>query len=233
MRNKLLLVDDDQEVLEINKHFFEEEGYLVAIASSAKQALAYMKKNTFSCIVLDVMMPEIDGFTFCKTIREYTDVPIIFLSGLVTEDDKIKGLTLGADDYMTKPYSLRELSIRIQNNIRRYQVSKQANHDSSVLNFPPLSIDLVGHKVFWNNEEIALSNKEFMLLHYLASRAGETCTYEDIGSKVWGSYLDSDRRSIMVNVSRLRKKLEASTGQDNIIESIWSKGYTFTLKNRN
>lgn len=232
LRHKLLLVDDDKEVLQINKEYFEDKGYLVATASSAKEALAYMKKNTFACIVLDVMMPETDGFTFCKSIRQYSDVPIIFLSGKVSEDDRIEGLTIGADDYMTKPYSLRELAVRIEINIKRHEASKKTTTNSSLLEFPPMSIDLINHKVLWEDEEIPLSNKEFTLLHFLAKNAGNACTYEAIGKEVWGSYSESDRRSIMVNVSRLRKKLETHTGLDNIIESLWSKGYSFTLKKK-
>lgn len=230
MKYKLLLVDDDREVLGINKSYFEEEGYLVATASSAKEAMAYMKKNTFSCIVLDVMMPDVDGITFCKTIRKESDVPIIFLSGKAEEEDRIKGLLLGGDDYLTKPYSLRELSVRIGLHIRRHEASRKASpSSSSLLEFPPMVINVLSHKVFWNGEEIPLSNKEFELLHFLASKAGETCTFEEIGEAVWSSYIDSDRRSIMVNVSRLRKKLESYTCLDHIIESVWSKGYRFTL----
>lgn len=229
MKHKLLLIDDDKEVLAINKTYFEQEGYLVAAASSAKEAMSYMKKNTFSCIVLDVMMPNIDGFTFCKTIREHRDIPIIFLSGKVEEKDRINGLLLGADDYLTKPYSLRELSLRIGLHIRRHEASHKTTTTSSLLEFPPMVINLMSRKVFWNEEEIPLSNKEFELLHFLASKAGEPCTFEEIGQAVWGSYIDSDRRSIMVNVSRLRKKLEMYTSLDQIVESVWSKGYRFTL----
>lgn len=230
MKDKLLLVDDDTEVLELNKRYFSDAGYAVATASNAKNALAYLKKNTFSCIVLDVMMPEMDGMTLCKEIRKQSDVPIIFLSGKATENDRIDGLLLGADDYMTKPYSLRELEARIKVNIRRHNASKQTTDNSSVLSFPPLSIDLVAHKVSWDEDEIPVSNKEFDLLHFLASHADKVCTFEEIGNAVWGSYLQSDRRSIMVNVSRLRKKLENYTGETNHIESVWSQGYMFKGK---
>lgn len=230
MKEKLLLVDDDVEVLELNKHYFSDAGYAVATAHNAKEALSYIKKNTFSCIVLDVMMPEMDGLTLCQKIRNQSDVPIIFLSGKASENDRIGGLLLGADDYMTKPYSLRELEARIKVNIRRHNATKQTAQNSSVLSFPPLSIDLVAHKVSWADKEIPLSNKEFDLLHFLASNAGQVCTFEDIGTAVWGSYLESDRRSIMVNVSRLRKKLENYTGETNHIESVWSQGYTFKGK---
>ncbi|CDE44124.1 two component system response regulator [Clostridium sp. CAG:411] len=230
MKHKILLVDDDTEVLEMNKSYFEDAGYLVAIAASAKEAMRYIKSNTFSCIILDVMLPETDGFTFCKTIRSFSDVPIIFLSGKVTEEDRITGLLSGADDYMIKPYSLRELAARIEVNIRRSQQMKAKEDNSSVLEFPPLCIHLLAHKVTWQETDIPLSNKEFDLLSFLAQNVGKTCTFEEIGTAVWGSYLDSDRRSIMVNVSRLRKKLETYTGCSTLIESVWSKGYCFKSK---
>ena len=232
MKQKLLLVDDDSEVLAINKEYFENAGYLVATATSAKEALAFMRKNNFSCIVLDVMMPNVDGFSFCKIIRKNSDVPIIFLSGKVEEDDRINGLLLGADDYMTKPYSLRELSARIEVNIRRHDATKKKDvNNTSLLEFSPLTIDLMAHKVTWNDQDIPLSNREFDVLQYLASNAGKECSFEEIGKAVWGGYIERDRRSIMVNVSRLRKKLETYTKADDLIESVWSKGYRFTKVN--
>lgn len=228
--HKLLLIDDDTEVLGINQKFFSDAGYSVTTAASAKEGLTLLKKHHFSCIVLDVMLPDIDGFQACENFRAISDVPIIFLSGCVTEDDRIKGLMSGADDYMIKPYSLRELAARIEVNIRRHTISKKATKDTSRLEFPPLSIDLLSHKVLWDREEIPLSNREFELLHLLATRPGQAFTFKEIGEHVWGSYLENDRRSIMVNVSRLRKKLEKYKGLENLIESVWSKGYRFTGK---
>lgn len=189
-----------------------------------------MKKNTFSCIILDVMMPEINGFSACKKFRTISNAPIIFLSGRADEEDRIKGLTIGADDYITKPYSLRELAIRIEIHIRRYEANNQTKQELSVWEFPPLTIDIIKRKVYWNDEPISLSNKEFDILKTLAEKPGETFRFDEIGNAVWGDYLESDRRSIMVNMSRLRKKLQNYEGLENIIESVWSQGYRFTGK---
>lgn len=225
-KHKLLFIDDDNNVLLINKQFFLDAGYAVATATSAKKGISLLDKHSFSCIILDIMMPELDGLDSCKIIREKSDVPLIFVSGKISEEDRIQGLLLGADDYVTKPYSLRELAARIEANIRRYQSINQKVKDSSVLNFPPLSLDLINHKAFYNNEEeIPLSNHEFVLLQLLATKPEEAFSFEEIGYKVWGSYLDSDRRSIMVNISRLRKKLDNYEGLQDIIQSVWSKGY--------
>lgn len=230
-KHKLLFIDDDNKVLFLNKQYFLDAGYAVATTTSAKKGIALLSKHNFSCIILDVMMPELNGLDSCKIIREKSDVPIILLSGKTSEDDRIEGLLLGADDYITKPYSLRELAARIEVNIRRHQSVNKKVKDSSVLEFPPLSIDLIDHKAFYNNkEEIPLTNREFALLQLLSTKPGEAFTFEEIGSKVWGSYLETDRRSIMVNVSRLRKKLDDYEELGNIIQNVRAKGYKLCPK---
>ncbi|MBQ3600666.1 MAG: response regulator transcription factor [Lachnospiraceae bacterium] len=232
MKHRLLLIDDDKDILIMNKKFLLKEGYNVVAVVTAKDGIAFLKKYDFSCVILDVMMPDTDGFATCKRIRELTDIPIIFLSGKASEEDKIQGLLTGADDYITKPYSLRELSARIEVNIRRYQSVKEKVKDSSILSFPPLSINLIEHKAYWNEEEIPLSNREFDLLHLLSTKPGEAFSFQEIGNKVWGSFLESDRRAIMVNISRLRKKLDLYEGLEDIIESVWSKGYRLLPRNK-
>lgn len=230
---KILFIDDDKDVLDINHKYFRQKGWQVLSATSAKEGYQFIKSFNPDCIILDVMMPEINGFSACKTFRNITNVPIIFLTGRVSEDDKIQGLLLGADDYVTKPYSLRELAARIESNIKRHQaisaLSVQSANDF-ILHFPPLSIDINAHKAFYNNEEILLSNREFELLLFLAEHNNKPVTFEAIGQKIWGSFSDSDRRSIMVNTSRLRKKLDQYNGLENIIETVWSKGYKFNYK---
>lgn len=232
---KILLIDDDAEVLDINKKFLMKEGYQVAASTSAVKALSVLKKQPCDCIVLDVMMPEMNGFDACAKFREFTDTPIIFLTGKSSEDDRINGLMLGADDYIVKPYSLKELSLRIQALMRRRQVSvnaAKAPAPSTMLSFPPLQMDTIEHKVYCNDEEIALSNREFSLLHLLVSNPEKTITFEEIGTKIWGTYAEADRRSIMVNTSRLRKKLEAYPELDGMIETVWSEGYKFIPKKK-
>ncbi len=230
---KILLIDDDAEVLEINKKFLMKEGYHVAVSTSAAKAIPIIKKYPCDCIVLDVMMPELNGFDACAQIRSFADIPIIFLTGKSAEEDRIHGLMLGADDYIVKPYSLKELSLRIQALMRRRQLAQNASRTpvpSTRLSFPPLLIDTMEHKVYCNEDEIPLSNREFSLLLLLASNPEKTITFEEIGTKIWGTYTEADRRSIMVNTSRLRKKLESSPELDGIIETVWSEGYRFIPK---
>ena len=225
MNYNLLLVDDDKEVLEVNAGYFTQLGYRTASASDAQKALQLLDSFMPDCIILDVMMPGLDGFTALPLIREKTKAPVIFLTGKGTEDDKISGLLLGADDYVVKPYSFRELEARIQVVIRRYQTIEQKK--DNVLEFPPLRIDLINHKVYCKTEEINLSNREYQLLQMLAASPGETFTFEQICKAIWGTYLDSDRKTVMVTASRLRRKLGEYPGLADCVETVWSKGYKF------
>lgn len=224
--SKLLLVDDDTEVLSLNKQYFQKMGYEVKIATNAKSGFHIIKNFNPDCIVLDVMMPGIDGFQAARKIVELTNAPFIFLTGKASKIEKLKGFHLGADDYLVKPYSLQELSARINVILRRY------HHlvSSTTIKYSPLSIDLVHHKAFYNQEQIPLSNREYELLFHLVSNPNTTLTFEDLGKLLWGTYTNSDRRSIMVIVSRLRKKLEAYIGLSNFITTLWSEGYQFTPK---
>lgn len=226
--SKLLLIDDDKEVLTINAKFFRNLNYTVKICSNAITALKHIEEYNPDCIILDVMMPQMDGFQACEKIRQISNAPIIFLTGKDTEDDKIQGLLLGADDYMIKPYSLRELEVRIQVLIRRYQGFHP--QDNTTLSYPPLTLQIVQHKAFYCEEEILLSNKEYELLFLLASNPNKVFTFEEIGNTIWGEYFESSRKTIMVTASRLRKKLEAYPEIENYIETVWSKGYKFNTK---
>lgn len=223
----LMLIDDDKEVLTINSKFFQKKGYEVSAYSSATQAIKALSTIQPDCIILDVMIPELDGFQAFPKIRELTQAPVIFLTGRTDENDKINGLLLGADDYMIKPYSLRELEVRIMVQLRKNNITNNKN----LLNFPPLSIDITSHKVYYNEkEEIILSKREYELLYLLATHPRETLTFSFIGDTLWETPSDSDRRTIMVIASRLRKKLSSYSGLENLIETVWSQGYLFTPK---
>lgn len=224
----ILLIDDDKEVLKINAKYFIQDGYTVKAATNAKAAYKLLEDYTPDCIVLDVMMPGVDGFRACTELKEMCQAPVIFLTGRDSEDDKVQGLLLGADDYMIKPYSLRELSARIQVLIRRY--NNTCTVSSSILTYPPLRLELNSHKAFCDNEEIPLTNKEYDLLHLLAASPNTVFSFEDIGQAIWGQYIESDRKTIMVTVNRLRKKLGIYPALCHSLETVWSKGYQFTVK---
>ncbi len=222
---RILMIDDDAEVLEINRKFFEENNCEVKVADKAKAGLELVKSFKPDCILLDIMMPEMDGLTLCKEIRKKTSVPVLFLSGRISENDKIAGFEAGGDDYIEKPYSLKEVYARIQVHVRRNSAAKSKISSNMIIDLDPFVINLESHKLFYNEEEIILSNKEYDLMLFLAQNAGKLITFEEIGLKLWGVYSENDRRNVMVNVSRLRKKIEAQTGVDNLIETVWSQGY--------
>lgn len=224
---RVLLIDDDREVLNVNGEFLKGKGFVVDVAESVHHAVGCIRKARPDCIVMDVMMPDVDGFEGLRIIRALTDSPILYLTGKTDEADRIKGLSIGADDYIVKPCSLQELSLRIAINIRRQKTIE--NNKSGVLEFAPLKIELMEHRTFYGNEEIALSNREFDVLVFLAKHKGEVVTFEQIGKEILGTYLDSDRKNVMVNVSRLRKKFEGYVGLENMIETVWGKGYRFKV----
>ncbi len=226
----LLFVDDDAEVLDINEKFFKEQGYNVITTANPLECIALMKSKKPDCVVLDVMMPGMDGYTLCKEIRKISSTPIIFLTGKSSEDDKINGLVTGGDDYIIKPFSLKELKARIDVILRRVTMMKSEKNTSGQLKFGNLTIDKMAHKALFKGEDLALTNREFDVLVFLAERPGDEVTFEELGKALFGYYDDADRRSVMVNVSRLRKKMELDFELENMIETVWSKGYKFVAK---
>ncbi len=225
----LLLIDDDEEVLTINRKYLTGEGYTVHTASDPLKGIALAKKSNPDCIILDIMMPGANGYQVCQKIRTISDVPIIFLTGKSTEDDKINGLLTGADDYIVKPYSLRELKARIDVLLRRFSKTK-VPADNHTLQIQNLTIDKIAHKALFKGNDLCLANREYEVLLYLAEHPNQDVTFEELGSALFGSYQESDRRSVMVNVSRLRKKFEGNYELENMIETVWSKGYRFIKK---
>lgn len=221
---RILLIDDDREVLQINGEYLRKKGFDVFLSASVKSACSVLKKHAVQCVVMDVMMPEEDGFEGFKQIRRLTDAPVLFLTARTQEQDRIRGLMLGADDYIVKPCSLEELSLRIRINIRRHQKTEKS---SGILEFPPLRIELLQQKAYYNGTEIPLSQREFQLLSLLAQHPGELMTFEQIGEQLFGNYTESERKNIMVSTSRLRKKLEGYVGLEYMIETTWGKGYRF------
>ena len=222
--DRILLVDDDVEVLHVNGEFLKGKGYQVMTADCAGEAIRQTKVFMPHCIVLDVMMPGMDGFEALEQIRKITQVPVLFLTGRTEEADRIRGLISGAVDYIVKPCSLEELSLRIQIHISRY---RGVTGQTGILEFPPLRIELLNHRVYYREEEILLSNKEYELLVCLAKHNREVMTFENIGQELLGGYIEADRRNIMMNASRLRKKMEGYVGLENMIETVWGKGYCF------
>jgi DNA-binding response OmpR family regulator len=204
---------------------FRTKGYDVDFLENGDGAVDYILEHTPDCVILDVMMPGDNGYTVCENIRKVSDVPIVFLTAKVAEEDMVKGLLIGADDYMAKPLRFPELEARVQATVRRTQTAARGD-----LFFPPLEIDVEGHRAFCDGENLQLTTREYDILHFFATSGNAVVTYEDIGKRVWGVYREQDRRSVMVIVSRLRKKLEINPVAARMIETVWSEGYKFTGK---
>lgn len=237
------MIDDDREVLEINMKYLKGCGYEVRGTHKALEGLTEIKNISPDIIILDVMMPEMNGFELCKKVREFSDIPIIFLTGKTDEDDKLNALMLGGDDYILKPYSLKELRVRIDVILRRTLKSgidahsleegdktskepKDIPNDGNIT-IGKLNIDRLAHKVYFDGEEILFTNREYDAFVYMAENPGRTITFKELGEKLFGTYLETDRQGIMVIVSRFRKKMKDNLEFFNMIETVWSKGYKF------
>ena len=216
---KILIVDDKEKIREMIGKFLTHQGHDIVLASDGKDALKIFEKQDFDVVILDVMMPELDGYETLKKMKQIKDVPCIFLTALGQEYDRIYGFDLGAEDYVTKPFSLKELMMRINVILRR-----ENKEQSSRIIFKELILDESAHIVTVNGERVDMANKEFELLHYLLSNIGIALARQSIISKVWGYEYDSDDRTLDTHMKLLRKDLK---DYGKYITTIRGVGYRF------
>ncbi len=228
-KKKILIVEDEKDISEILAYNIYRQGYDVETAYDGLDGLSKALSGNFDLILLDVMLPGMDGFEICKRVREKLETPIIILTAREEENDKIMGLDLGADDYMTKPFSIGELASRIKANIRRYsgELKKMGaeSADGTVIQVGDLTIDTASVSVKKNGEEIALSKKEYDLLCFLAQNRGAKFPQEKLLEKVWGYGDYYDLRTVDVTVRRLRQKIEDDASAPKYILNMRSVGY--------
>ena len=227
LNKRILLVDDETAILDMVSSILTEYGFThLRTATNMNAALTEASEYKPELAILDVMLPDGDGFTLLEKLRQQSDYPVLFLTARGSEEDVVRGLTCGGDDYLVKPYSLRELKARVDLLIRR---RSQFAKDSSglVLAIGNLTIDKIAHKAFYREQDLCLANREYEVLLYLAEHPDRDITFEELGCALFGVYRESDRRSVMVNVSRLRKRFEGNYELENRIETVWSKGYRF------
>ncbi len=228
---KILIVEDDTSIAELEKDYLTLSGYEVDIAIDGKQGLDMALKEEYALIILDVMLPQMDGFTVCKEIREKKNTPIIMLSAKSDDIDKIRGLGLGADDYMTKPFSPAELVARVKAHIERQERiltdKMQAEHAGDVLKIRGLEIDKPSRRVILNGEEKIMPAKEFSLLLFLAENPNIVFSKEHLFDKIWGMEAIGDTSTVTVHIRRLREKIEPNPQENKFIETIWGVGYRF------
>lgn len=214
----VLVADDEPELVEILRDYLEAEGYAVLSAADGVEALSLLERQPVDCVVLDVMMPGKTGFEVCKQIRSRSDVPVLFLSARREDVDKIRGLGLGGDDYVTKPFSPPEVVARVKAHLRRYRPAPR--EESERLTFGSLEIDPRAGRVLWNGQELALAAKEFELLLFLARNPGRLFSRQQLYDRVWGDY--GDDRTVTVHINRLREKIEPQ-----LIRTVRGLGYRF------
>lgn len=227
MENKILVVDDEKPIVEILKINLEKNGYKVVTAYDGESAVEKAASEEPDLILLDVMLPKMDGFTVCKKIRETSAVPIIMLTAREEEVDKVLGLELGADDYMTKPFSLRELMARLKANLRRNQIANQPDNENEIMKFDDLTIDTEKYEVKKRGEVIPLTFREFELLKFLATRQGKIFSRQQLLNKVWDYEFYGDVRTVDVTIRRLREKIEDNPSMPVYIITKRGVGYYF------
>lgn len=221
---KILLVDDELPILEAIAYNLKKEGYTVVTATDAAQCMDEMRREKPDLIVLDVMLPSMSGFDICKTLRKQSDVPIIMLTARADETDRVVGLELGADDYVTKPFNMRELVARIKSVLRR---SAQGELDSEILVIGKLKIDSTRHEVAMDGEVLAVSPREFELLRFLASHPGQVFSRQVLLDRVWGTEAFVEERTVDVHMRWLREKIEINPSQPEHIVTVRGVGYKF------
>lgn len=221
---KVLVVDDEDSVRELIELYLKKEGFEVIHARDGREALRLNGQHHPDLIVLDLMLPGLDGWEVCRQIRSSHQVPIIMLTARTEEVDRIVGLELGADDYVVKPFSPRELVARVKAVLRR---GTSAAEEAETLTFLGLRIDRVQHRVEVNGEEVHLTPTEFRLLWCLASRPGRVFSRAELLDRIWGYDSESDARTVDVHIKRLRQKTQAAESQSFTISTVWGLGYKF------
>ena len=227
---RILIVEDDHSIAEVEKDYLEINGFEVDIEYTGTGGLKRAMEDDYDLIILDLMLPGVDGFRICKEIRKSKDVPLIMISARGDDIDKVRGLGLGLDDYMTKPFSPNELVARVKAHIKRYQSLKGSGSLSSesIIRIRGLEINPKTHQVFINEKEVALTVKEFELLQLLASNPNRVFSKEEIFQKVWGFEADQDIPTITVHVRRIREKIEEDPSDPQYVKTIWGVGYKLT-----
>jgi len=224
---KVLVVDDEDSVRELMELYLTKEGFEVLHARDGREALRVNGEHHPDLVVLDLMLPGLDGWEVCRQIRSSSRVPIIMLTARSEEVDRIVGLELGADDYVVKPFSPRELVARVKAVLRR---GVSAAEEAETLTFPGLRVDRVQHRVLVDGEEVHLTPTEFRLLWCLASHPGRVFSRGELLDRIWGYDSESDARTVDVHVKRLRQKTGAAAGRPFAITTVWGIGYKFETR---
>ena len=227
---KILIVEDEISIAELERDYLEIDGFYVDIIRDGSDGLRLALNEDYDLVILDLMLPVVDGFEICRQLRTATNIPILMVSARKEDIDKIRGLGLGADDYITKPFSPGELVARVKAHLARYERLLGNSHQKNdLINIRGLSIDKAARRVFINNVEVNLTNKEFELLVFLASNPNRVYSKDDLFERIWGMDSMGDLATITVHIGRLRDKIEPVPSNPQYIETIWGVGYRFKV----
>lgn len=226
-QQKILVVDDDPNIAQLIRLYLEKEGYQVTVEGRGDSAVSAFQKDPPHLIILDIMLPGMDGWQVCRTIRQSSNVPIIMLSAKDETFDKVLGLELGADDYITKPFEGKELAARVKAVLRR---SAPDNAPADTLVFSGLSISLEKYEVVFQGKPVEMPPKELEVLHFLAAHKNRVFTREQLLEQVWGFDFFGDSRTVDVHIKRLREKLQDTESLGWQIRTVWGVGYKFEVK---
>jgi len=227
-KTSLLVVDDDVRILRMMQRILELEGYRVLTASSGEAALDIFDEKTPDLVLLDIMMPNMDGYTVCRRIREFSQTPIIMVTGKDNDEEKVQGLDAGTDDYVTKPFSAKELGARVRAVLRRTKLWDE--HPEPAFHSDDLVVDFARHRVTLSGQEVNLTATEYRLLSYLARNADRLVTPDQILGQVWGEEYGGEFHLLQVNIARLRQKLNDDTKNPRYILTRPGIGYTMMKK---
>ncbi|MCR5223198.1 MAG: response regulator transcription factor [Lachnospiraceae bacterium] len=228
--SKILIIEDEEAIAELEKDYLELSDFEVTIENDGTKGLELALKEDYDLFILDLMLPGVDGFEICKEIRRAKNTPIIMVSAKKDDIDKIRGLGLGADDYMTKPFSPSELVARVKAHLARYERLIGSNPNTNeVIEIRGLKIDKTARRVYINGEEKAFTTKEFDLLTFLAQNPNHVFTKEELFRKIWDMESIGDIATVTVHIKKIREKIEMDTSNPQYIETIWGVGYRFKV----
>ena len=228
--SKILIVEDEEAIADLEKDYLELSGFQVEIEHEGDKGLERAMTSEYDLIILDLMLPGMDGFEICRRIRDEKNIPILMVSAKKDDIDKIRGLGLGADDYMTKPFSPSELVARVKAHLARYdRLTGSAMEANKIIEIRGLKIDTTARRVWVNGEEKTFTTKEFDLLTFLASHPNHVYTKEELFREIWDMESIGDIATVTVHIKKIREKVELDTSNPQYIETIWGVGYRFKV----
>ena len=227
---RILIIEDEESIAELEKDYLELSGFEVEIENDGAEGLKKALGEEFDLFILDLMLPGVDGFEICRKVREVKNTPIIMVSAKKEDIDKIRGLGLGADDYITKPFSPSEMVARVKAHLARYErLIGSSMPDNEIIEIRGLKIDKTARRVWVNGEEKNFTTKEFDLLTFLAQNPNHVYTKEELFNKIWGMESIADIATVTVHIKKICEKIEFNTAKPQYIETIWGVGYRFKV----